>query len=92
MGAPEAKVAARFIAPIAPEDCRQHGVKRILEIIRAELKDFRVRFDSWFSQAELEKSGNIDTAISFLKEKALFISKKGQLGLARLNSGMIRTG
>jgi len=77
LGAPEAGATARFIAPTAPEDCRQHGVKRILEIIRAELKDFRVSFDSWFSQAELEKSGNIDTAISFLKEKGFIYQQEG---------------
>ncbi len=59
------------------DKCRQHGVKRILEIIRAELKDFRVSFDSWFSQAELEKSGNIDTAISFLKEKGFIYQQEG---------------
>ena len=59
------------------DKCRQHGVKRILEIIRAELKDFRVYFDSWFSQAELERSGNIDTAISFLKEKGFIYQQEG---------------
>ena len=59
------------------DKCRQHGVKRILEIIRAELKDFRVSFDSWFSQAELERLGNIDTAISFLKEKGFIYQQEG---------------
>src|SRR3990167_9023217 len=75
--APEAGVAARFIAPTTPEDCREYGVKRILEIIRTELKDFGVRFDSWFSQTELEKSGNIDTVISFLKEKGFIYQQEG---------------
>src|SRR3989338_5045295 len=51
------------------EYCKEYGVRRILEIIRKELEDFGVKFDSWFSQKSLEKSGKIEKAITFLKEK-----------------------
>lgn len=77
LGTPEARVAARFIAPTAPEDCREYGVQRILKIIRKELEDFGVRFDSWYSQKSLEKSGKIEKVIALLKENGFTYEQEG---------------
>ncbi len=59
------------------EYCKEYGVKRILEIIRKELEDFGVTFDSWYSQGSLEKSGKIEETISFLREKGYIYDKDG---------------
>lgn len=59
------------------EYCKEYGVKRILEIIRKELDDFGVKFDSWFSQKSLEKSGKIEKAIALLKEKGFIYEQEG---------------
>src|SRR3989338_1665996 len=61
------------------EYCKEYGVRRILEIIRKELNDFGVKFDSWYSQKSLEKSGKIEKAIALLKEKGFNYEQEGAL-------------
>ena len=61
------------------EYCKEYGVRRILEIIRKELNDFGVKFDSWYSQKSLEKSGKIEKAIALLKEKGFIYEQEGAL-------------
>ncbi len=51
----------------------------ILNIIRKELDDFGIRFDSWFSQKELRTSGKIDTAFAHLREKGFLYEQEGAL-------------
>jgi len=65
-----------------PEFFREYGVKRILEIIRKELEDFGVRFDFWYSQALLRKSGKINKAIALLKKKGFIYEKEGAVWFA----------
>ena len=45
------------------------GVETILTGIRKDLEFFGVHFDSWFSQEELEKSGDVQGVLQQLKEK-----------------------
>lgn len=59
------------------DDCREYGVRRILEIIKKELEDFGVRFDSWYSQKALQESGKIEKAIALLKGKGFIYDKDG---------------
>jgi arginyl-tRNA synthetase len=51
----------------------------ILKIIRKELDDFGVGFDSWYSQKELGKSGKIEKALDCLKDKGLLYEQEGAL-------------
>ncbi len=51
----------------------------ILKIIRQELIDFKVNFDSWYSQKELAKSGKIEQAFAVLKEKGFLFEQDGAL-------------
>lgn len=51
----------------------------ILEIIRKELDDFGVKFDCWYSQKELGKSGKIEKAFEFLKKKGFLYEQDGAL-------------
>ncbi|TRZ96430.1 arginine--tRNA ligase [bacterium] len=49
----------------------------ILETIKKELDDFGVRFDCWYSQKELAKSGKIKEALELLKEKGFLYEEGG---------------
>lgn len=57
----------------------EYGVKYILEIIKKELEDFRVKFDYWYSQKSLRESGKIKKALDFLKKKGLLYEQGGAL-------------
>lgn len=49
----------------------------ILEIIRAELTDFQVRFDVWYSQKSLSVTGKQDDALEFLKQQKYLYLQEG---------------
>ena len=48
---------------------REFALNWILRDIKDDLKAFGVKFDVWYSQKALRKSGKIDKALSLLKEK-----------------------
>ncbi|MDD5428113.1 MAG: arginine--tRNA ligase [Candidatus Omnitrophica bacterium] len=48
---------------------REFGLRWILDDIKTDLKDFGVKFDVWYSQKKLRKSGKIEKAIAVLKDK-----------------------
>jgi arginyl-tRNA synthetase len=58
---------------------KDFGVKYILDIIKKELDDFGVRFDYWYSQKELRKSGKIKRVLGFLKRKGFIYEQDGAL-------------
>ncbi|MFH0941094.1 MAG: arginine--tRNA ligase [Candidatus Omnitrophota bacterium] len=55
----------------------EHGTQRILDIIKKELDDFGVRFDVWYSQKELGKSGKIESTLEGLKKKGFIYEAEG---------------
>ena len=58
------------------DDFSEYGEQYILDIIKKELSDFGVKFDCWYSQKSLRKSGKIDAGLNKLKEKG-FIYEDG---------------
>ena len=44
--------------------------------IKRDLKDFGVRFDVWYSQKTLRRSGKVDKAIRYLKDKGYIYEKE----------------
>ncbi len=52
-----------------------YGIKYILRIIKQELKDFGIEFDSWYSQKKLNKSGKIKNALTWLRQKGFIYEK-----------------
>ncbi|MDD5568511.1 MAG: arginine--tRNA ligase [Candidatus Omnitrophica bacterium] len=64
---------------IKPQDLGDFAGNYILDIIRKELDDFGVKFDCWYSQKELGKSGKIKKAFQFLKEKGFLYEQDGAL-------------
>lgn len=51
----------------------------ILKIIKKELDDFGIKFDSWYSQKELGKSGKIENNLGALKKKDYLYEQEGAL-------------
>ena len=54
---------------------REFGLNRILQDIKKDLKDFGVKFDIWYSQRTLRKSGKVEKTIQFLKRKGRIYQK-----------------
>jgi arginyl-tRNA synthetase len=57
----------------------EFAVKYILKIIKRELDDFGIRFDYWYSQKALRKSGKISKALGYLKKKGFLYEQDGAL-------------
>ncbi|MFH1646018.1 MAG: arginine--tRNA ligase, partial [Candidatus Omnitrophota bacterium] len=63
----------------AEEIFMSFGVKCIMEMIEKDLSDFGVNFDSFYSQAEMSKSGKVEKSLKKLKSKGLTYEKDGAL-------------
>ncbi|MFC1592482.1 arginine--tRNA ligase [Candidatus Omnitrophota bacterium] len=53
----------------------EYGVKYILRVIRQELKDFGVEFDSWYSQRKLTNSGRIKKVLALFRKRGFLYEK-----------------
>lgn len=49
----------------------------VMDTIKKDLKDFSVHFDLWYSQAKLAKSGKIEKAIRFLRDRNYIYDNEG---------------
>ena len=56
---------------------REFGLRWILSDIKIDLKEFGVKFDVWYSQKSLRKSGKVEKAIALLKEKGHIFEQDG---------------
>ncbi|MDP2929507.1 MAG: arginine--tRNA ligase [Candidatus Omnitrophota bacterium] len=56
---------------------REFGLRWILDDIKKDLKDFGVKFDVWYSQKDLRRSGKIDEALGLLKDKGYLFQQDG---------------
>ncbi len=65
--------------PVRPavKNLSEFAVEYILRIIEQELDDFGVKFDNWYSQKELDKSGKIEQAILELKNRGFLYEQDG---------------
>lgn len=52
-----------------------YGVRKILDVIKKELKDFGVVFDVWYSQKTL--SEKIESVLSYLRKKGFIFESEG---------------
>jgi len=55
------------------------SARKIMVWIKKDLKDFGVRFDVWYSQKKLSKSGKIKKVLDSLKEKGFLYEKDGAI-------------
>ncbi|MDO8525473.1 MAG: arginine--tRNA ligase [Candidatus Omnitrophota bacterium] len=56
---------------------REFGLRWILIDIKKDLKSFGVKFDVWYSQKALRKSGKVKRAMALLKEKGYIYEEAG---------------
>ncbi|MDD5477180.1 MAG: arginine--tRNA ligase [Candidatus Omnitrophica bacterium] len=64
---------------IKEDNLGDFAAEHILKIIRQELDDFGVKFDCWYSQKELAKSGKVEQAFEQLKQKGFLYEQDGAL-------------
>jgi len=64
---------------IKNEDLGDYAAEFILKIIKQELIDFKVKFDCWYSQKDLAKSGKVEQAFEQLKKKGFLYELDGAL-------------
>ncbi|MDD5465688.1 MAG: arginine--tRNA ligase [Candidatus Omnitrophica bacterium] len=64
---------------IKDENLGDFAAGHILKIIKQELDDFGVKFDCWYSQKELAKSGKVEQAFAQLKQKGFLYEQDGAL-------------
>ena len=57
----------------------EYAASYILDIIKKELSDFGVKFDYWYSQKALRKSGKITQVFKVLKKKGFLYEQEGAL-------------
>ncbi len=61
------------------EACRDFAKEDILKGIKKDLEDFGVRFDHFYSQEKLGKSGKVEKTLEALKKKEVVYEKDGAL-------------
>lgn len=61
--------------------------RRILEGIKKDLEDFRVRYDRWFHESELYSQGKVSDYLAGLKTKGLVYEQDGALWFKSSNFG-----
>ncbi len=66
---------------------RDFGIKYIMDGIRKDLSDFSVRFDNYYSQHKLSRSGKVEKALTHLKEKGFLYEKDGALWFSSTRFG-----
>lgn len=59
--------------------CLDKGKTRILHEIQADLREFKVEFDCWFSEKELIESRAVDTHLEHLRSSGLAYEQDGAL-------------
>ncbi len=69
------------------ERARRFGKDRLLDEIRKDLEAFRVRYDTWFSQEALERSGKVEELVDLYRKAGLAYDKDGALWLKTKDLG-----
>lgn len=60
---------------------RRYGLDRLLEGIQKDLQDYRVQFDSWFSEQSLHDSGSVQESVEELTRLGQTYEQEGALWL-----------
>jgi arginyl-tRNA synthetase len=65
----------------------ESGVKYIIDDIKKDLSDFKVKFDNFYSQGGLGRSGRVEKVLNSLKEKGFIYEKDSALWFASTRFG-----
>jgi arginyl-tRNA synthetase len=69
------------------ERAKRFGKERLLEAIRKDLEMFRVRYDSWYSEEALHRSGKVDEVLNFFNSWGLTFTRNGATYLKTTDYG-----
>ncbi|HEB71513.1 MAG TPA: arginine--tRNA ligase [Nitrospirae bacterium] len=69
------------------EQARDFTASCIMDDIRADLKEFRIEFDEWFSEMSLHTNGDVEKTIEILKENNHIYESDGALWLKTESAG-----
>jgi arginyl-tRNA synthetase len=53
------------------------GVKRMIDVARADMRDLRVSYDNWFSESSLYAGGQYDLAMKLLRDSGYLVDRDG---------------
>lgn len=70
---------------------REEGLAYELAKLKKDLSDFRVNFDTWFSEQTLYDDNKVLPTLDVMKKVVVSLKKVEQLGLNQLNLAMIKT-
>jgi len=71
------KYGKKFLSSTDIKVFREYGMRWILNDIKKDLKLFGVKFDVWYSQKSLRKSGKVEKTIGLLKQRGYIYEKEG---------------
>lgn len=66
---------------------RQYGLEQALDKIKADLHQYRVEFDEWFSETSLYESGAVHQTLDELSERGVLYEKDGATWLKTSDYG-----
>jgi len=66
---------------------KEFTLKKILEGIKEDLKDFGVEFDVWFSESSLYEQNKLQEVINLLQQRGFLYKEKGALWLKTTSFG-----
>jgi arginyl-tRNA synthetase len=81
------RIAAEGIDPADTEAVGVRGVELVLEMVRATLDRFGVRFDTWFSERDLYRKGEVEAGLARLEEEGHSYRSEGALWLRTTDFG-----
>jgi arginyl-tRNA synthetase len=81
------EIAAEGIDPADAEAVGARGVELILDRVRATLDRFGVRFDTWFSERDLYRRGEVEEALAELEKRGHSYRSDGALWLRTTEFG-----
>ena len=81
------RISSEGIDPADTEAVGTRGVELVLELVRGTLERFGVRFDTWFSERDLYRRGEVDAALARLEEGGHSYRSEGALWLRTTDFG-----
>ena len=69
--------AKQLLGDVAFGQIHEHALAQMLAVIRADLAEFGVTFDQWFSERALAESGEVELALEALKTSGYLYQKDG---------------
>ncbi len=81
------EIAAEGIDPADAEAVGARGVELVLDRVRATLDRFGVRFDTWFSERDLYRRGEVEEALAELEKRGHSYRSDGALWLRTTEFG-----